>query len=102
MAQDTATVERIVRLEEHLKEQDRKLDLIIRLTEAQDGKIKGLTDQVSEMAPTVQQVADALTFAKVGKSVFRLFMAAGIIVAPVVYYLQDRWAIVWQLFKRIP
>lgn len=79
-----------------------KLDLLIRLTEAQDEKIKGLTDKVGIMAPTVQQVADALTFTKVGKSVFRVTIGIGAVVAPVIWWMQDRWHIIGQLFRRIP
>lgn len=54
------------------------------------------------MAPTVQQVADALTFAKVGKSVFRVLMGVGIVVAPALRWMQDRWSIIAQLFKGAP
>lgn len=85
-----------------IDQMEEKLDLLIRLTEAQDEKIKGLTDKVGLMAPTVQQVADAVTFAKVGKSVFRVFMGVGIVVAPAMWWLNDKWSIIAQLFKRVP
>jgi hypothetical protein len=77
-----------------------KLDELIRLFRARDGDIANLTAQVEEMAPTVRQVADALTFAKVGKSVFRVLMGIGIVTAPLVYWLSDKWSIIAQLFKR--
>lgn len=77
-----------------------KLDELIRLSRARDDQITKLATQVEEMAPTVQRVADALTFAKVGKSVFRVLIGVGIVSAPVVYWLQDRWHIIGQLFKR--
>lgn len=86
---------RIDRMEE-------KLDELIRLSRARDEQITKLAAQVEEMAPTVQQVADALTFAKVGKSVFRVLMGVGIVTAPVIYWLHDKWAVIGQLFKRAP
>lgn len=102
MTPDLATVERIVRLEEHLKEQDRKLDIIIRLTEGQDEKIKGLTDKVGKMAPTVEHVANIVTTARVVGGLGRksLWFAAGAVT--VGYWLSDKWGIIGQLFKRVP
>jgi hypothetical protein len=95
-----SAVIRIDRMEE-------KLDELIRLSRSRDeqlmnivNRVEGLSTQVEEMAPTVQQVADALTFAKVGKSVFRVMMGVGIVTAPVVYWFHDKWHIVGQLFKR--
>jgi hypothetical protein len=86
---------RIDRMEE-------KLDELIRLSRARDEQINRLATQVEEMAPTVQQVADALTFAKVGKSVFRVLMGVGIVAGPAIWWMQDRWSIIAQLFKRLP
>lgn len=81
---------------------EEKLDELIRLSRARDDQITKLANQVEEMAPTVRQVADALTFAKVGKSVFRVMMGVGIVVGPALWWMQDRWSIIAQLFKRIP
>lgn len=89
----SSSVIRIDRMEE-------KLDELIRLSRARDDQITKLAAQVEEMAPTVQQVADALTFAKVGKSVFRVLMGIGIVTAPVIYWFSDKWHIIGQLFKR--
>jgi hypothetical protein len=98
----SSAVIRIDRMEE-------KLDELIRLSRSRDeqlmnivNRVEGLSTQVEEMAPTVQQVADALTFAKVGKSVFRVMMGVGIVTAPVVYWFHDKWSIIGQLFKRVP
>lgn len=79
---------------------ERKLDELIRLSHARDSQIQALSEQVSEMAPTVKQVADAVTFAKIGRSVFRVLIGVGVVVAPVVWFLQERWHIIAQLFKR--
>ena len=92
--------DRIDRVEDHLKGQDAKLDLIIRLTEAQDEKIKTLTAKVELMAPTVELGQKAINTAGalgwLGKRV--LWASAGIV--GFLFYMQDRWGIVAQLFKR--
>lgn len=85
-----------------IDQMEEKLDELIRLSRARDDQMTKLSDQVGMMAPTVQQVADALTFAKVGKSVFRVFMGVGIVVAPLTWWLNDKWSIIAQLFKRVP
>lgn len=79
---------------------ERKLDELIRLSHERKAEISDLSDQVARMAPTVQQVADAVTFAKIGRSVFRVLIGVGVVVAPVVWFLQERWHIIAQLFKR--
>lgn len=79
---------------------ERKLDDLIRLSHAREVQIQALSEQVSEMAPTVKQVADAVTFAKIGRSVFRVLIGVGVVVAPVVWFVQERWSIIAQLFKR--
>lgn len=79
---------------------ERKLDQLIELSHAREIQIQALSDQVSEMAPTVKQVADAVTFAKIGRSVFRVLIGVGVVVAPVVWFVQERWSIIAQLFKR--
>lgn len=83
-----------------IDQMEEKLDELIRLSRARDDQITKLATQVEEMAPTVRQVADALTFAKVGKSVFRVMIGVGVVSAPVVYWLSDKWHIIGQLFKR--
>lgn len=85
-----------------IDQMEEKLDELIRMSRARDEQINKLATQVEDMAPTVQQVADALTFAKVGKSVFRVLIGVGVVAAPVVYWMQDRWHIIAQLFKRVP
>lgn len=85
-----------------IDQMEEKLDELIRLSRAREGQISKLATQVEEMAPTVQQVADALTFAKVGRSVFRVFMGVGIVTAPALYWLSGKWAIIGQLFKPVP
>lgn len=85
-----------------IDQMEEKLDELIRLSRARDDQMTKLSDQVGLMAPTVQQVADALTFAKVGKSVFRVFMGVGIVVGPAVWWFSDKWSIIAQLFKRVP
>jgi len=92
--------DRIDRVEDHLKGQDAKLDLIIRLTEAQDEKIKALAVKVDSMAPTVELGQKAINTAGalgwLGKRI--LWASAGIV--GFLFYMQDRWGIVAQLFKR--
>lgn len=85
-----------------IDQMEEKLDELIRLSRAREDQIAKLSEQVEEMAPTVRQVADALTFAKVGKSVFRVLMGIGIVTTPIVYWLHDKWSIIGQLFKRAP
>lgn len=85
-----------------IDQMEEKLDELIRLSRAREDQISKLSEQVKEMAPTVRQVADALTFAKVGKSVFRVLMGIGIVTTPIVYWLNDKWSIIGQLFKRAP
>lgn len=102
MPADTPMLERVVRLEEHLKEQDRKLDLIIALTEAQDDKIKGLTDKVGKMAPTVEHVAAVVTTARVVGSIGRTSLWVAAAILPAAYWLSDKWHIIGQLFRRAP
>ncbi len=79
---------------------ERKLDQLIELSHQRQHEIQALSDQVSEMAPTVKAVADAVTFAKIGRSVFRVMIGLGVIVAPLIWWVQDKWHILGQLFKR--
>ena len=81
---------------------ERKLDQLIELSHQRQSEIQALSEQVADMAPTVKQVADAVTFAKVGRSVFRVMIGIGVVVAPVIYWMTDRWHVVGQLFKRVP
>lgn len=81
---------------------ERKLDELIRLSHERKAEISDLSDQVARMAPTVQQVADAVTFAKVGRSVFRVMIGVGAVVAPVIWWLDGKWTVIAQLFKRVP
>lgn len=94
------TAERITRVEDHLKRQDEKLDLIIRLTEAQDEKIKGLTSEMARIAPTVKVGEDVFTTARTIGSFTKwmMWLATGFVAFMV--YMQDRWHLVGQLFKR--
>lgn len=98
---------RMDQVEDHLKGQDallkaqsEKLDLIIRLTEAQDEKFKALSAKVDSMAPTVELgqkvVATANGLSWVGKRM--LWAAAGVVAFLV--YMSDRWHLVGQLFRR--
>lgn len=79
---------------------ERKLDELIRLSHARDSQIQALSEQVAEMAPTVKAVADAVTFAKVGRSVFRVMIGVGAVVAPVIWWFDGKWAVILQLFRR--
>ena len=86
-----------------------KLDEILSLSRKRDDEITALrqqmtdlSDQVTNMAPVVQQVADAITFAKVGRTVFRFLIGIGLATAPVLWWRADRWHIFGQLFKRSP
>ncbi len=89
-----------------------KLDEILRLSRKRDDEITALrqqmsdlSEQVTNMAPVVHQVADAITFAKVGRAVFRSFsflIGIGLATAPVLWWMADRRLIFWQLFKRLP
>lgn len=99
MATETMA-ERISRVEEHLKAQDAKLDLIIRLTEAQDEKIKGLSSEMTRIAPTIKAGEDVVTTVKtlgiVGRWV--LWLATGLVAF--LWYMADRWSVVGQLFRK--
>lgn len=104
---DPETLERLVRVEESLKSQDsklesqdEKLDIIIRLTQAQDEKIKGLTEKVGVMAPTVEHVANVVTTARVVGSIGRISLWIAPIVVAIFYWMHDRWHIIGQLFRR--
>lgn len=104
---DSATLERIVRLEEHLKSQDGKLDHIIQLTEAQDVKIEVLTtdmgvvsQKVDTMAPTVKIGENVITTAKTMNSVARWAAWTSPIIVAFFYWMADRWHLIGQLFKR--
>jgi len=79
---------------------ERKLDQLIELSHQRQHEIQALSAQVSEMAPTVKAVADAVTFAKIGRSVFRVTIGMGVLVAPVVWWMQDKWVILGQLFRK--
>ena len=95
-----AMSDRMDRVESQLEGQNAKLDLIIRLTEAQDEKIKGLTVKVDSMAPTVELGQKAISTAGalgwLGKRI--LWASAGIV--GFMFYMQDRWHIVGQLFRK--
>lgn len=89
--------------------QSDKLDEILRLSRERDQQLLAmrdqmceLSDQVAEMAPIVRQVADAITFAKVGRTVLRFLIGLGLAAAPVLWWMADRWHLVGQLFKRTP
>lgn len=94
------TAERITRLEEHLRTQDAKLDTIIRLTEAQDEKIKTLADRVETMAPTVKAGEEVFSTARhiSAFAKWSLWVATGFIAFMV--YMADRWHVVGQLFRK--
>jgi hypothetical protein len=79
---------------------EKKLDDLIRLSHARDTQIQDLSEQVSRMAPTVQQVADAVTFAKIGRSMFRVLVGTGVVMAPIIWFVQEKWHILVQLFRR--
>lgn len=89
--------------------QSSKLDELIRLSRERDvqlvaltAEVKDLKEQVETMAPTVKQVADAVTFAKVGRTFFRILIGAGAVCVPVLLWMTDRWHLIGQLFKRVP
>jgi hypothetical protein len=88
-----AMSDRIGRLEE-------KLDTIIRLTEAQDEKIKTLTERVETMAPTVKAGEEVFSTARhiSAFAKWSLWVATGFIAFMV--YMSDRWGIVAQLFRK--
>jgi hypothetical protein len=95
-----AMSDRIDRVEEHLKTQDAKLDLIIRLTEAQDEKFKALSEKVEKMAPTVDLGQKVITTAN-GLTWLGTRLAT-IAVALVAFFvfMSDRWHLVGQLFRK--
>jgi hypothetical protein len=88
-----AMSDRIGRLEE-------KLDTIIRLTEAQDEKIKTLTERVETMAPTVKAGEEVFSTARhiSAFAKWSLWVATGFIAFLV--YMADRWHVVGQLFRK--
>jgi hypothetical protein len=88
-----AMSDRIGRLEE-------KLDTIIRLTEAQDEKIKTLTERVETMAPTVKAGEEVFSTARhiSAFAKWSLWVATGFIAFMV--YMADRWHVVGQLFRK--
>lgn len=94
------TAERITRVEDHLKRQDEKLDLIIRLTEAQDEKIRGITNEMTRIAPTVKAGEEVFTTARTMGNFARwlMWLATGFVAF--MFYMQDRWALVGQFFRR--
>lgn len=96
--------------------QSSKLDELIRRSRERDEQLASLVTefgkltatvaeqarQIAAMQPTVNTVAEQFTFAKVGKTYLRLIIGAGWVVTAVLLFMTDRWAIVAQLFKRIP
>lgn len=94
------TAERITRVEDHLKRQDEKLDLIIRLTEAQDEKIKGITSEMARIAPTVKVGEEVFSTARTIGNLAKwcLWLATGFVAFMI--YMADRWHLVGQFFRR--
>ncbi len=90
------------------RSQDSKLDELIKLQREQSrqmvhmqAQLEDVTAKVEGMAPTVQQVADAVTFAKVGRTVFRFLIGIGIAATPIIWWMNDRWHILGQLFRKL-
>jgi hypothetical protein len=94
------TAERITRLEEHLRAQDAKLDTIIRLTEAQDEKIKLLSSKVETMAPTVELGQKVITTANGLSWLGARIATVAVALVAFFVFMSDRWHLVGQLFKR--
>jgi hypothetical protein len=88
-----AMSDRIDRVEE-------KLDIIIRLTEAQDQEIKGLKNEMARIAPTVQAGEEVFSTARhiSAFAKWSLWIATGFIAFMV--YMADRWHVVGQLFRK--
>ena len=109
MSLDPQELERIVRLEEHLKEQDRKLDILIKLTEGQNDKIRAIADvqasqgkRLEEMAPTVKMGDDVRAAGRVIGTVSKWGMWSAPFAVAFIYWMSERWHLIGQLFKRIP
>lgn len=91
------------------RSQNSKLDELIELSRERDRQIgelntvvAGLAKKIEVMAPTVQQVADAVTFAKVGRTFFRILIGAGAVCVPVLLWMTGRLHLIAQLFKPVP
>lgn len=86
-----------------------KIDHLIHLSEERGDKIEELTRQVerlsgevSNMAPTVRQVAEAIAFARVGRTVFRFLIGLGVGAMGVIWWMEGKWYLFAALFKRTP
>jgi hypothetical protein len=80
------TAERITRVEDHLKRQDEK--------------IKGITSEMTRIAPTVKAGEEVFTTARTIGSLTRwvMWLATGFVAF--MFYMQDRWHLVGQFFRR--
>lgn len=97
-----AELERIARLEERFEAQDEKLDEIKRLVDALVTESRKSSEEIAKMAPTVQHVSNLLTTAKVVGSFSRSSLWIAAFSLPIIYWMQDRWHLIAQLFKRLP
>jgi hypothetical protein len=93
-----------------------KLDELIRLSREREEQIGALTEQVAKltavvgeqakqinaMQPTVDRVAEVITFGRIGGVIGRFSVRLAIICLPVLWWMNDKWHLLAQLFKRQP
>ncbi len=93
-----------------------KIDELLRLSREREAQLVDLTAQVSnlsavvaqqskqiaEMRPTVDQMAILLTFGRVTGTLGRIGIRLGLVVLPILWWMDGRWHLVSQLIKRAP
>jgi len=97
-----------------------KLDELLRLSHEREGQLADLAGEVAQlravvadqakqikaMKPTVDQVAAAVTFGRVGSRVavlaWRYSFRAGLLCVAIAWWMNDRWHLLGPLFRRTP
>ncbi len=93
-----------------------KLDELIKLSREREEQLGLLTDQLTRltavvgeqakqieaMKPIVNHVAEIITFGRIGGVIGRFSIRVAIFALPVLLWMNDKWHLLGQLFKRQP
>lgn len=93
-----------------------KIDELLRLSREREAQLVDLTAQVSnlsvvvaqqskqiaEMQPTHDQMVTLLTFGRVTGTLGRIGIRIGLVVLPIIWWMDGRWHLLGGLFKRVP